>query len=266
MPLAGKKILVTRPQGQADKLISAIEQAGGQAYHYPVLAIEPLQVGSEPEHVQLSKQRVMDLDHYQHIIFISTNAAHYGMRWINDYWPQLPLGLRWYAIGSSTAKVLIQAGVNVSVNATPTGVCTMDSEALLLHPDLQQVDGEKILIVRGVGGRELLKAQLEQRGARVYYLECYKRTLPEHPAGDLDKVLADAPDVICVNSADSFENLCRLAGQSRLATLQSIQLLLPSQRVARIAAQRGFKHLSVAENASDNAMMRGLKRLADVDK
>ena len=54
----------------------------------------------------------------------------------------------------------------------------MNTEALLKLPELHQIDGQRFLILRGVGGRETLATQLRARGAHVDYAECYRRVEP----------------------------------------------------------------------------------------
>ncbi|MBL4828167.1 MAG: uroporphyrinogen-III synthase [Spongiibacteraceae bacterium] len=262
MGLTGLKVIVTRPEGQADKLVSAIEKAGGIAYHYPVLTIKPLDSDKEPEQVQACKQLIMDLDNFQQVIFVSTNAVRFGMQWINNYWPQLPVAINWHAIGASTARELASAGVELSISTGSTDSTAMNSEALLQHSALQQLKGDKILIVRGVQGREFLKEQLTQRGARVSYAECYRRGLPDHTSQTLNALLRKSIDVICINSAESLDNLSLLAGEKQQLSLQHHRVLVPSQRVKALATQRGFKQVYLSENASDEAMIRGLQLLA----
>ncbi len=53
-----------------------------------------------------------------------------------------------------------------------------DSEHLLRLPALQNVEQQQVLILRGNGGRELIKDALVRRGAKVHYSETYKRIHP----------------------------------------------------------------------------------------
>ena len=40
LPLRGKRVLVTRPEGQATALMDGVRALGGDATHIPLLAIE----------------------------------------------------------------------------------------------------------------------------------------------------------------------------------------------------------------------------------
>ena len=85
------------------------------------------------------------------MIFISANAVRFGLALVDDYWPQLPTGLNWYAIGVATAAVLARHGI-----AAITPRRFMSSEGLLAVPALQHVSDQRVLIVKGEGGRECL--------------------------------------------------------------------------------------------------------------
>ena len=151
-------VLVTRPAGQAQGLLDALCAAGfGPVHHFPMLVLEPLEQLAPEQH-----QHLLDLDLYQHVIFISANAVRFGLERVDEYWPQLPIGINWYAIGDTTARLLQERGLEA---ITPGE--TMSSEGLLSRPELQSVEGQRVLIFKGQGGRETLRKTLVQRGARV---------------------------------------------------------------------------------------------------
>lgn len=258
MQLSGLNILVTRPEGQAQGLLRAIGEAGGSACHYPVLAITPLDTALEAARAQTCKELMMNLDHFQHVIFISGNAVYYGLEWINEYWPQLPVGIQWYGIGKTTSAALLRAGVPVD-SAEPDQDYSMNSEALLRHPALAEIVHDRVLIVRGVGGREYLQQQLSERGARVSYAECYRRAKVGRPSGELAAFIDQrAIDVCCVNSGDSLDFYCELIGDNQLGRFRHIVMLVPGQRVAQMARARGFQHIIQARNASDESVLTAL--------
>lgn len=49
------------------------------------------------------------------------------------------------------------------------------SEGLLELPEMQFLQGKRILILRANNGRDFFRKQAELRGALVSYVECYRR-------------------------------------------------------------------------------------------
>jgi uroporphyrinogen-III synthase len=245
------RVLVTRPAGEAsDTLCAAISAAGYEVYSQPLLELNAL-----PQLPAVQRQLVLHLDKYQHIIFISANAVRFGMALVDDYWPQLPTGLNWYAIGAATAAVLARHGIAAT---TPEKV--VSSEGLLAVSALQHVRNQRVLIVKGEGGRDTLATELTRRGAVVDELACYRRSLPELAAGELDAKLARWNiDVIMLSSGEGLANLQVLLSPAETTKLKHIGLIVPSERVAHLARETGFEQIVTAENASDEAMLRALR-------
>lgn len=247
---AGGAVLVTRPAGQAAPLIAALEAQSYAVYHQPLLELQPVaQLSGE------NRQRVLDLDHFQHVLFVSANAVRYAMAQIEDYWPQLPVGLHWYAVGERTAALLKSHGLRVNAPASD-----MSSEGLLALPSLVEVDGERVLIVRGEGGRTRLREELTRRGARVEELACYRRCLPPLRPGELaEKLHAWQIEYALISSGEGLANLLELLSPEETTNFMGIMLIVPSERVARMAREAGFNRVKCAENASDGAMLGALK-------
>jgi uroporphyrinogen-III synthase len=117
-----------------------------------------------------------------------------------------------------------------------------------------QIAGQKILIIRGEGGRETLKQQLQERGAEVQYLELYRRVSPtfsvQHP-NPLPALLKEGSiDLLTVTSGQSLEYLTKLA-EDQKSVLQALPLLVPSARVAELAKSSGFEKLLQSRGAGD---------------
>lgn len=244
-------ILVTRPQGQADCLITALETDGWRVEHQPLLTLRALD-SLQPQ----ALQRVRDLDQFDHIIFISANAVRFGMACVDDYWPQLPAGVNWYAVGDPTAALLQERGLS------PVTPCLdMTSEGLLALPGLASVAGQRVLIIKGVGGRSRLRETLTQRGARVEDLACYERLCPELDDGELASRLSQwRVDVALISSGEGLQNILGLLSEKETTNFSDMCLVVPSPRVAEIAREAGFNQIVVARNASDGAMLKALQQ------
>lgn len=251
-PGSGTSVLVTRPAGDAaEALCAALRAAGFRVFHQPLIELHGL---SSPSHAQ--RQILLRLDTYQHVIFISSNAVAFGMRWVENFWPQLPEGLRWYAVGVATAAALGGFGIEASTPGT-----SMSTEGLLAMASLQDVRGERVLLVKGEGGRDTLRQQLIARGAAVDELACYRRGVPQLAEGELAARLDSwAIDVMLVSSGEGVGNLQLLLSPAESTKLKAVGMIVPSFRVATIAREAGFSHIITADNASDGAMIGALQQ------
>ncbi|TNF06498.1 MAG: uroporphyrinogen-III synthase, partial [Gammaproteobacteria bacterium] len=84
-------VLLVRPEQPRDAFVDKLVGIGAQVFRYPVMEILPVSSGQPMEAI---KSQIMDFDHYQIAIFISRNAARFGLAWLDDYWPMLPVGVR----------------------------------------------------------------------------------------------------------------------------------------------------------------------------
>lgn len=251
---AEPRVLVTRPAAQAGGLVSDLQAAGFATLELPMLQVEALAAPSATE-----RQHLLDLDRYQHLIFISANAARYGLAWIDDYWPQYPVGVCWWAVGDSTAAVLEASGLPVQRPEQD-----MRSEGLLAMPALTAPAGERVLIVKGQGGRETLQETLAARGARVDTMCCYRRGATAlTPAACRERLAAAPVSLIMISSGEGLEQLSRLLSPRENTKLADTALLVPSPRVARQAEDLGWRRVQQADGASDEAMLAAAKAWRD---
>ncbi|HET9462421.1 MAG TPA: uroporphyrinogen-III synthase, partial [Thiobacillus sp.] len=230
-PLAGRTVLVTRPAHQAVALAQAVRAAGGTAFEFPALEVEaaPLDELSVP----LARLAEADI-----AVFISPNAAQFGMAAIHAS-DALPGAIRVFAVGPGTARALQAQGVSGAI--TPDG---QDSEALLALPQLQDVAGKRVVIVRGVGGRARLAETLRKRGAQVDLMECYRRLRPQADAAPLlTRWQAGGIDAVTVTSAETLHNLAALLGEAGQPLLAATPLFAPHEKIAEAARRFGIAHV-----------------------
>lgn len=260
------RIVVTRPEPLATIWISKLVACGYSACDVCVMEIIPV---DDAVGCQRIKNRILAFDEYQKAIFVSQNAVVEGVRWLDTYWPQLPVDLEYFAIGKATSEAL--ASYHIQVASTNHNNIEMNSEGLLTGDQLQNVKGEKILIFRGCGGRNLLREILESRGAEVDYCELYRRELPATALAQLtvaftDEIKNNYRHIIAFHSGESAQNfhqlLLMLASQrenKRLTTfIRQQPVLVPGVRVATIVGKLGFTHVITAKNASDECMYHAL--------
>jgi uroporphyrinogen-III synthase len=242
-PLAGRVILVTRPVHQSAALAEGIRAAGGEALLFPALEIVPV----DPHSLASLLFRLSD---YDMAIFISPNAARFGMAAVREA-ATLPDEIEVFAVGPGTAKTLETLGL--SGVTVPPG---QDSEALLALPQLEQVAGKRIAIFRGVGGRPLLADTLRSRGAAVDYVECYRRRRPDADAGPLLQRWADV-SAVTIASAETLHNLAAMLGDSGAGLLRAIPLFVPHEKIADAARMSGMTEVIVTAGG-DAGLLQGL--------
>jgi uroporphyrinogen-III synthase len=242
--LSGVRVLVTRPEHQAENLSRLIESHGGIAVRFPGLDIVP------QDDVGEIKAALANLDSFQWIIFISANAVNFALKANSGKIPRTKF-VRFAAVGQSTAQAMKLAGLPVDL-VPDKGY---NSEALLAMPQLQQVEKQSFLIVRGEGGREQLATTLRSRGAEVKYLEVYKRIIPCIDSSPVVELLAQHNlDVITVTSAEALQNLNVMLGENN-KLLSLIPLVVVSDRIRCIAADMGFNRITVTDSPIDTAIL-----------
>ena len=232
-PLAGRGIVITRPAHQAGLLAGLIHAAGGRPIIFPALEI------LDPADPQPLFDAIDRLETYDLAIFISPNAVTRVMSRMaaRRTWPA---GLRVAAIGKGGVRELERHGIRGVIAPQRA----FDSERLLEMPQLQAVAGQRVLILRGDGGRELLGDTLAARGAQVDYVACYRRARPQTDVTPLLQAWGDkAVHAVIVTSSEGLRNLFAMLGKPGESLLQHTPLLAPHPRIAAAARELGCREV-----------------------
>lgn len=246
-PLAGRRIVVTRPAGQNEGLAEMIRAEGGEPIVFPVLEILDL---DDTRGLVAAADR---LDEYDLAVFISPNAVDKALNVIGARrgWPHR---LRAATIGRASEKALARYGVTNVI--APSG--RFDSEALLALPQLADVQGWRVVVFRGDGGRELLGDTLRSRGATVEYVECYRRARPNADVEPLLKRWGRGEiDAVTVSSSEGLRNLYDMLGKLGQAWLKRTPLLAPHARIAENARALGCERV-IETGPADEGLCAGL--------
>jgi uroporphyrinogen-III synthase len=224
-----------------------IHAAGGQAILFPVLEI------LDADDLKPFNSLIDRLEAFDLAIFISPNAVNKAMKLIAAR-RALPAELKIAAIGRGSVKALRRFGIPEVI--APAN--RFDSEALLALPSLQEVRGQRVVIFRGKGGRELLGDTLIARGARLEYAECYRRGKPNLDAAPLLTAWArNELHAIVVTSSDGLRNLFDMVGKPGQRLLRTTPLVVPHLRIAETARGLGLGNVVLTE-AGDEGIVAGL--------
>ncbi|NWG39603.1 MAG: uroporphyrinogen-III synthase [Hydrogenophilaceae bacterium] len=246
-PLEGKRILVTRPREQSDRLAKLVESAGGVPVICPAIEI----LG--PSDPATLDRRIEQLDSYDLAIFISPTAAEWCLKSIlaRREWPS---DIAVAAVGQATARRLETMGFRDIISPEDQA----DSESLLKLSGMKKVAGKRIIIFRGEGGRELLADTLRKRGAEIDYAECYHRARPDSSNNTLPDILRQTNlSAITVTSSEGLVNLLEMAGSENLQQIASIPFFVLHERIAIAARNRGI-HTVVTTKGSDSGLLDGM--------
>jgi len=204
------RVLVTRPQPQADQWVARLRAAGFDAQALPLIAIEALSDAGP------LREAWRVLAHDALVVFVSPNAVtqFFAARDAAQAWPA---GVLAAGTGPGTAAALRAQGVPEALIVQPLASATQfDSEALW-NAGLASREwaGRSVFIVRGDGGRDWLADTLAARGARVRFVHAYARAVPRLDAAQRG-LLADAlarprEHVWLFSSSQAIAHLAQLA-------------------------------------------------------
>lgn len=235
-------VIVTRPEPQAQALARRLREAGFTPRLCPLLRLERQSL--TPSLAKVLRTPVTAL------LCVSVPALQFYQAALAELGMSLPVECPAFAVGAATAEALREAGF-VEVYQ-PAADAAETSEGLLRLPAFTRHAPQDWLLVRGVGGRDALAEAIDGAGGTVLIAELYRRGIIER---DWSAELAawrnaDLAAILISNG----EALQALAGVDR-SVIEDLRLIVPTARVAKLAAELGFSRVDIAEGASDAAML-----------
>jgi len=250
-------IIVTRPTGQARRLIELIEAATQAVYPSVRMMSLPLLTIIPKNDLALLTQLRTALQRATLIIFVSPNAIECAMRAIDDAnssWEKLVNpGVRIGVVGQSSQEALIRHGLAKESILVPAQD-ESDSEGLwrVLQTKITDWSKQSVLIIKGEGGRETLIEQLRSVGARLEILSIYSR-VPLDLASPLWQSCAELDprhSLWTLTSSEAVRHLgerCKDVNRIPRLAIENSSALCSHVNIANAAQQIGFKNISVCE-------------------
>jgi len=228
------EVLLTRPKGENEKLAKRLTKSGWEVIIRPMVKIE------KREASKIEVNIVDRFESFDKVVFVSKNAVRCFIPMIKEKLESLPSSLKWVAIGKGTADELEKSNISAEFPETA------GTESLLEMEVFKHLKRNKILIVRGQGGRELLAKRLSELGAEVRYLEAYRRK----PVHYRNSKKISAHTVLTSTSLEILQSLIpNLSG-----SLEDYSLVVPSLRIAKRAEQFCFSKVLNSDGASDQKL------------
>jgi uroporphyrinogen-III synthase len=196
-PLAGLRVLITRPRHQADGLVQRLVELGALPVIFPAIEIAPL------EDTTALDEAIRGIKTFDWVVFTSANG-------VSAVWERLAAlksgselfaRVKVAAIGPATAQALREH--QVQVDFMPD---TYVAEAIA--DGLGSVAGVRVLLLRADIAREAMAQILEQRGAQVRNVPAY-RTVSAEPDPAIFAELERGVDVITLTSASTARSFAQ---------------------------------------------------------
>jgi uroporphyrinogen-III synthase len=232
MSMLGKRILVTRGEGQAEEFAALIRMRGGIPVLFPTVRLFP---PDDPGPLDGALARLPSFDW---ILFASANAAiYFCARAAEKGICGPPPGVRVASVGPGTSRELRRLGFPADLTAE-----RHTAEGLAEALRRQGIAGKRFLLPRAREGRESLPAEIARQGGSVETVVVYRNGLPERDERAARDIVENPPDVCTFASPSSFRNFFLLLGEAPAAKVLSVsRIAVIGEVTARAVAERNFE-------------------------
>jgi uroporphyrinogen III methyltransferase/synthase len=251
-PLAGKRVLVTRPRGQGDEFAAALRDAGAQPVLAPLIAFAP------PDDVAAAEQAAYAASSYAWIVFTSANGVRAFFELLDARREDARfLGTaKVAAIGSMTARALQERCIYADL--VPRSFVAEDLAQALLAAT---APGDAVLVFRAQEARDVLRDVLAAAGRNVDVVAGYKTTFLPDPQL-VEKVRqCDAVTFTSASTVHAFADALGGEAAARAATAGKIVACI-GPVTAAAARDAGLDVSTVAEEYTANGLLDALRRAA----
>ncbi|WP_028448371.1 uroporphyrinogen-III synthase [Chitinibacter tainanensis] len=233
--LAGRRLWITRPAGQAAVLAQALAAAGADTLLWPLLEIVP------PSDAAPLDAALRNLAQFQLAVFVSPSALDCVFERLQHLQLSWPAELPAAVVGPGSARRAQALGISTIISPAQQ----FDSEGLLAEPALQTLAGQAVVLFRGHGGRELLPVALAERGAQLHAISAYQRQGVRWPEAELLTQLAAGCDGVIVSSSEAAQHLFAIGGEATQHQLQSRQYFAPHPRIVAALQAHGAQRVEL---------------------
>jgi uroporphyrinogen III methyltransferase / synthase len=251
-PLAGKKILLTRPRSSVSRFAMLLRQYGAEPIAMPTIQIDP------PASWERLDRAIAMLPTYAWLIFTSVHGvqAFFQRYTLQHQGGAAPAGLRLCAIGPETAAQVRQHGWQVQVIPAE-----YRAEAVVAALAAFPLQGQRILLPRAAVARDILPRGLTAQGAHVEVVEAYRTGIPA--AALLPEVrqffVQKAIAAITFTSSSTVSNFATLVGDTSLACfLAGVVVACIGPITAATAESYGLKPAIVAQEYTVPALAQAI--------
>jgi uroporphyrinogen III methyltransferase/synthase len=237
LPLARKRILITRAQEQAEEFSRLLKNYGAHVVVFPTIEIAP------PEDWHPVDDAIEKLDSYDWVIFTSVNGVRSFTQRLKDKGRGVDAfsGKKICAIGPRTQRELEKMGLTVTFIPTE-----YRAEGVVEGLRSIGVQGEKILLPRARSARKIIPESLRKAGALVDEVGAYQAVKPVKSNESLLSILKEGIDVVTFTSSSTVRNFMELV--SDRSVMNGVKVAVIGPITAETVRNYGLKpHITPQE-------------------
>ncbi len=209
LPLAGRRILITRTREQGSTLAARLRALGAEVPEVPTLRIVP------PGSYAPLDEALAQIAGYDVLLVTSANTARVLAARKPPPWPVQPFTA---GVGPATAEALRGFSLRSDLQPEPAVAESLVRE---LAPGAK---GRRMLLPQAAGARPLLARALREAGAVVDAVEAYRNELAEESRKELRKLFSDgaaAVDAVAFTSSSTVNHFFDLLDRETGARVKS---------------------------------------------
>jgi uroporphyrinogen-III synthase len=243
-PLAGRRIVVTRPREHAAALAGELESLGAAAVVLPLLQIEPMRDAD----AEVLESVLGDVGAYDWIVFTSAN----GVAAVQEHLAGRLAGAKVAAVGPATAAAVRSLGVEPAF--VPANFAAGEIVA-----GMGELEGLRVLLPQADIADPWLGDQIRAAGATVDSVVAY-RTVAVDPSAIEAAELEEGVDAVVLASGSAARSLAALAAKFPGVTkaLEDTLVVAIGPKTADAAREVALPVGLVADEATSDGIIEAL--------
>ncbi|MEP7271622.1 MAG: uroporphyrinogen-III synthase [Acidobacteriota bacterium] len=239
LPLADRRVIVTRAFHQAHGLITELQRLGATVTHIPTIEILP------PQNWSILDHRLSLLTEYEWLVFSSTNGVEYFLKRFDELRGDRRAldRVKVAAVGPATAQMLEKQGINVELESSASTAADLANALIERYASPEDLEGLRVLFPTSNIGRDAIPAALGRHGAIVDVVTVYRTEAPAISREELFARLGAArADDIVFASPSAVTNLASILGTDGFSVaLKGVRVVCIGQVTADAANQHGLR-------------------------
>jgi len=246
LPLAGRRIVVTRTREQAAGLVDRLHALGATVLVIPLLTTVPI---ATPEEIERTAAEVRSAAEPRWVAFTSATAVRLV---VGAAGVELLAGMLVAAVGPATAGVLEAAG-----RAPDLITAEHDASGLAAAMITRGISGATVWFPSAEGASGRLERALRDRGATVHVQPLYRSVMPEDATQRLRRAINEGIDAITLTSGSTARHLASILGDRPLPA--DVAIVCIGDQTASEARAARLPVTAVAADPSAAGLARALQ-------